>query len=100
MGEITLKIGGEAGQGLQSIGQVLGKYFARRGYYVFANQDNESRIRGGHNFFQLRIATYPVKTFTDTVDVLIALDRVTVDMHVREMSEGGIGRFLKTIFRY
>jgi len=43
--DLTLKIGGEAGQGMQTIGYVLSKTSARGGFYLFANQDYMSRIR-------------------------------------------------------
>ena len=54
--ELTFKIGGEAGQGLVTIGDILAKLFARGGWHVFTSQDYESRIRGGHNIFQIRIS--------------------------------------------
>ena len=58
--DVTIRIGGQAGQGMQSIGLILGKIFTRHGYYVFIHQDVESRIRGGHNFVQVRIKDAPV----------------------------------------
>ena len=48
--DYTIKIGGEAGQGIQTIGDTLARVFSRTGYHVFTHQDYESRIRGGHNF--------------------------------------------------
>jgi len=50
--DYSVKIGGEAGQGIQTIGDTLARVFSRSGYYVFTHQDYESRIRGGHNFFR------------------------------------------------
>ena len=44
--DFTLKIGGEAGQGMQTIGYVLSKTFARDGFYLFANQDYMSPHQG------------------------------------------------------
>jgi 2-oxoglutarate ferredoxin oxidoreductase subunit alpha len=49
-------IGGEAGQGVQSAGFILAKTFSRAGFHVFADQDYESRVRGGHNFYRIRAA--------------------------------------------
>jgi 2-oxoglutarate ferredoxin oxidoreductase subunit alpha len=37
----SIKIGGEAGQGIQTIGEALGHVFARAGYHVFTNQGYE-----------------------------------------------------------
>jgi len=77
--DITIRIGGHAGQGMQYIGLILGKIFTRYGYYVFIHQDVESRIRGGHNFVQLRIKDEPVYCHSDKVDLLIALDKGSMD---------------------
>jgi len=41
--DFNLMVGGEAGQGVQSVGFLLSKAFARGGYHVFADQDYESR---------------------------------------------------------
>ena len=54
--DYSIKIGGEAGQGIQTIGDTLAKVFSRSGYYVFSHQDYESRVRGGHNFYQIRLS--------------------------------------------
>ncbi len=87
--DITIKIAGAAGQGMQTIGFILGKILTRSGLHVFAAQDNESRIRGGHNFFQLRISEDPVISMTERVDVLVALNQNSVDLHEGELSGKG-----------
>jgi 2-oxoglutarate ferredoxin oxidoreductase subunit alpha len=48
--DFNFMVGGEAGQGVQLTGFLLAKALARGGYHIFADQDYESRIRGGHNF--------------------------------------------------
>ncbi|MFH1228255.1 MAG: 2-oxoacid:acceptor oxidoreductase family protein [Planctomycetota bacterium] len=48
-GSRTIKIGGEAGQGLQSVEYILAKTFCSAGYHIFTIQDYESRVRGGHS---------------------------------------------------
>lgn len=52
--ECTIRIGGEAGQGL----------------HVFAHPDYMSRIRGGHNFYQIRVADQPVMASREQLDVI------------------------------
>jgi len=88
--EINFMIGGEAGQGVQSVGFLLAKAFSRGGYHVFADQDYESRIRGGHNFFRARVREGPVDAIDGPVDVLIALNQETVDLHGKEVASGGV----------
>jgi len=51
--DMTFKIGGEAGQGIESSGAGFAKVLARGGWHVFGLQDYMSRIRGGHNFYQI-----------------------------------------------
>ncbi len=86
----TIKIGGEAGQGIQTVGDTLSKVFARTGYHVFTHQDYESRARGGHNFYQIRFSDQPVTASLDAVDILIAFDRESILLHEKEMSANGL----------
>jgi len=88
--DISFKIGGEAGQGLQTIGYILAKSMARGGLYVFTNQDNESRIRGGHNFYQIRISDNKVENLTEQIHVIIALDEKTIIEHKDELVRNGV----------
>lgn len=86
--DLTIKIGGVAGQGLETIGNVLSKSLLRSGFFVFSTQYYLSRIRGGHNTFQIRISDAEVRAMDENVDILIALDRTSVDRHLDEMSDG------------
>ena len=36
--DVTIRIAGQAGQGIQSISAIMGKIFTRHGFYVFINQ--------------------------------------------------------------
>ncbi len=87
--EYSIKIGGEAGQGIQTIGDTLARVFTRAGYHVFSHQDYESRIRGGHNFYQIRVSDRPASSSREPIDILIALDRASIPAHERELSRSG-----------
>lgn len=88
--DYSIKIGGEAGQGIQTIGGTLAKAFSRSGYHVFTHQDYESRIRGGHNFFQIRFSENPLTASRDRVDILVALDKESIVCHENELTETGL----------
>ncbi|MFA5368253.1 MAG: 2-oxoacid:acceptor oxidoreductase family protein, partial [Dehalococcoidia bacterium] len=88
--DVNFMIGGEAGQGVQSIGFLLAKALVRCGYHVFADQDYESRVRGGHNFFRVRAKDSPVYAISMPIDILVALDKDTVDIHRAELPGGGV----------
>jgi 2-oxoglutarate ferredoxin oxidoreductase subunit alpha len=88
--DFNYMIGGEAGQGVQSVGLLLGKVLARGGYHVFSEQDYESRVRGGHNFTRVRFKDIPVGAIAVPVQVLIALNRETITLHRHELTSDGI----------
>jgi len=88
--ELTIKITGEAGQGMQTIGAVLCQVFKNTGFHIFANQDYMSRIRGGNNFFQLRISDKPLYTLRQRSDITVALDKASVTLHKSTIADGGI----------
>jgi 2-oxoglutarate/2-oxoacid ferredoxin oxidoreductase subunit alpha len=88
--DYSIKIGGEAGQGIQTIGDTLARVFSRAGYHVFTNQEFESRIRGGHNFFQVRVSDIPVMASREKIDIIVALDKESIALHEKELSEKGL----------
>jgi 2-oxoglutarate ferredoxin oxidoreductase subunit alpha len=91
--DVTIKVGGEAGQGVQTIGYVLAKACALGRLNVFAFQDYESRIRGGHNFYQVRVRDAPVAAGSEAVHILVALNRETIDLHQGQVVERGVVLF-------
>ena len=72
--EVSLVLGGEAGQGLQTIGTVLARTAQAAGQHVLVTHEFMSRIRGGSNSTAVRIATTPVRATTDRIDVCVLLD--------------------------
>ncbi len=88
--DFNIMVGGEAGQGVQSVGMILAKTMAYGGFHVFADQDYESRIRGGHNFFRVRVKDSEVLAVSPDLDMLVALNQETIDLHAKELKSGGI----------
>ncbi len=88
--DYNIIVGGEAGQGVQSVGAVLARLLVKRGFNVFADQDYESRVRGGHNFFRIRVKDGEVLALSPQLDILIALNKETIDLHEKEMKPNGV----------
>ena len=82
---INLLIGGEAGQGLATISDILCKALVRHGYFIIMSQDYMSRVRGGHNTFTIRVDTDEINAARESYDVLVALNKETVELHRKEM---------------
>jgi 2-oxoglutarate/2-oxoacid ferredoxin oxidoreductase subunit alpha len=88
--DLTVTIGGEAGQGLQTVGQLLALTCQKAGFYIFAINDFESRIRGGHCFFQIRISDTQVRAPHHRVSMLVCIDHRTLDLHRDEVIPEGL----------
>jgi 2-oxoglutarate ferredoxin oxidoreductase subunit alpha len=87
--DLTIRIGGEAGMGLESSGAGFAQALTRGGLYTFGIPDYYSRIRGGHNFFSVRVSPQPLYSHAEPIHLLLALDLETVRRHVDELVEGG-----------
>lgn len=87
--ELRVKIGGEAGFGIKAAGQTLARAFFTAGLEVFDLTEYPSLIRGGHNTYKLRVSPSHISSHVDDIDILIALNRDTVDWHLDELVEGG-----------
>jgi len=85
----SIKIGGEAGQGLQSLGLILAKAFCRAGYHIFTVQDYESRIRGGHSSFYLRFSDSPVEAAKTEITFLVCFDQPTLSRYQSDLLPSG-----------
>ena len=89
MREVSVLVGGKAGDGIKQAGNAIARLFNRLGYRVFVYEDYPSLIRGGHNFAVIRASEKPVFSHASRIDVLIALNQETVEKHKSRMSENG-----------
>ncbi|HUT18207.1 MAG TPA: 2-oxoacid:acceptor oxidoreductase subunit alpha, partial [Anaerolineae bacterium] len=87
--DLTIRIGGAAGDGIESSGAGFCKAVTRGGLYAFGLPDYYSRIRGGHNFYSVRVSDGPLCSHTDPVHLLLALTEETIPRHRESMVEGG-----------
>lgn len=84
--EITICIGGEAGQGLITLGEVLSKSLVRSGLNIVVTQVYMSRVRGGHNTFTIRAGSEHILAPRESIDMLVALNKETVMFHRDQLS--------------
>ncbi|NTV53279.1 MAG: 2-oxoacid:acceptor oxidoreductase subunit alpha [Candidatus Firestonebacteria bacterium] len=91
--DVNMLIGGQAGQGMQTSGQLLAKSLLKLGFYISTLQSFHSRIRGGHNYYQIRLASTPINCMTRSVDVLLAFDENTLWEHQGELHADSLSIF-------
>jgi 2-oxoglutarate ferredoxin oxidoreductase subunit alpha len=87
--ELTVWIGGAAGDGIASAGESFAKACSRSGYHVFAYNSYQSVIRGGHVCMHIRIGTHKIYTQGDALDYLIALNADTFQRYGKRVVPGG-----------
>ncbi len=90
MQEITIGIGGAAGDGLDKSGDTLAKTAGRLGLHVFAYNSYQSIIRGGHIWLRVRIGQEKVYSHGDHLQALIALNQDSIERHAGEVEAGGV----------
>jgi 2-oxoglutarate/2-oxoacid ferredoxin oxidoreductase subunit alpha len=86
---LSWKLGGEAGYGILSSGLVFSKIFAKKGYFVIDNDEYPSMIKGGHCTYTSRISSSEIFSINKNINVLVALNKETVDLHQNEVTYGG-----------
>ncbi len=77
--DVNIVVGGQAGQGIQTIEFLLAKVLKRCGYNVFSTKEYMSRIRGGSNSTTIRVSSERVTSCVDRIDVFVPLDTPTLD---------------------
>lgn len=85
----NLLVGGEAGQGMETLASILGKLLKRKGFEIFTIQDYMSRVRGGHNFFLIRFGDEEINSHWNELDGIIALNKETIELHIADLKDTG-----------
>src|SRR5579872_538935 len=88
--EITIRIGGESGEGTISGGDIMALAAARWGYHVYTFRTFPAEILGGPCMFQVRIGNQPIKSMGDYADVLVCLNKEAYDRNIRDLCHGGV----------
>jgi 2-oxoglutarate ferredoxin oxidoreductase subunit alpha len=86
--DLSIAIGGAAGQGIATPGDILARIFVRRGLHLNAYNAYQSIVRGGHIFLTLRTSEDPVLSFGDKIDIMIPLNQDTMSRHLGLMKSG------------
>ena len=86
--DLSIGIGGEAGQGIATPGDILARIFVRRGLHLNTYNAYQSIIRGGHIFLTMRICDQEIYSHGDKLDLLLCLNQNTMDRHLSLMGPG------------
>ncbi|MFT2203479.1 2-oxoacid:acceptor oxidoreductase subunit alpha [Staphylococcus chromogenes] len=88
--QVSWKVGGQQGEGIESTGEIFATAMNRKGYYLYGYRHFSSRIKGGHTNNKIRVSTAPVHAISDDLDILIAFDQETIVLNHHEMREDSV----------
>ncbi|MFS0863887.1 2-oxoacid:acceptor oxidoreductase subunit alpha [Fredinandcohnia sp. 179-A 10B2 NHS] len=88
--QLSWKVGGQQGEGIESTGEIFSIALNRLGYYLYGYRHFSSRIKGGHTNNKIRVSTTQVRSISDDLDILVAFDQETIDFNFHELRDGGV----------
>lgn len=88
--QLSWKVGGQQGEGIESTGEIFASALNRLGYYLYGYRHFSSRIKGGHTNNKIRVSTNPLNSISDDLNILVAFDQETIDVNIHELREDGI----------
>lgn len=88
--QLSWKVGGQQGEGIESTGEIFSMALNRQGYYLYGYRHFSSRIKGGHTNNKIRVSTSETNSISDDLDILVAFDQETIDVNHHELSSGGV----------
>ncbi|MEI6649884.1 MAG: 2-oxoacid:acceptor oxidoreductase subunit alpha [Candidatus Moraniibacteriota bacterium] len=88
--DISIVVGGAAGQGIQTVEAALVRILKEAGYGIFACKEYMSRVRGGSNSVEIRLSSTkkPRKAYVRRIDFLFALDALALEHARWRIGEG------------
>lgn len=90
MKELSWKVGGQQGEGIDSTGEILSSVLSKKGYFLYRYRHFSSRIKGGHTNDKVRISTTPVRSISDSLEILVAFDQETIDLNYKELIQHAV----------
>ncbi|HRV70425.1 MAG TPA: 2-oxoacid:acceptor oxidoreductase subunit alpha [Thermovirgaceae bacterium] len=72
--DLSIVLCGAAGQGVQTVEEILVDSLRRSGLNLFASREYMSRVRGGSNSTELRVSSERVNALVDRIDILLPLN--------------------------
>lgn len=86
----VIKVGGESGQGINTVGEILLKILKRSSYSIFGYREYPSLIKGGVASFQIDIGDRPINSSSSKCNVLLCLSRGSVKKYLFDLNKNGI----------
>lgn len=90
MFRFQINIVGESGSGLLSTGEILMNALHRMGFYVYADREFPSLIKGGYSCFSVVVSDEKVRSYDSECDVMVGLDKQGMEEFGHRIKENGL----------
>ncbi|MCI4329826.1 MAG: 2-oxoacid:acceptor oxidoreductase subunit alpha [Thermoplasmata archaeon] len=97
--DLAVMIGGQGGDGTLTVSDLLGRYFRKRGLYIYTSRNVLSRIRGGHADATMRASRDPVAAVKPDVELIVAFDKEAAEIGRSELSPDGAILYDSSVFQ-
>jgi 2-oxoglutarate ferredoxin oxidoreductase subunit alpha len=85
--EVSIVLGGAAGQGIQTVEEILTRTLKLSGFNVYATKEYMSRVRGGVNTTEIRVSSKRVRAFVSRIDILIPFKKGVLEWVSNRLSK-------------
>ena len=86
----SIKLGGESGQGINTLGLLLSKSLKSAGYNIFAYREYPSLIKGGVASYQIDISSEPINSSSKFCNLLAILDPDSIQEYINTLNSNGV----------
>ena len=88
--DLTIRIAGENGEGVLTVGDVLAEALARSGLHIYTFKNLPAEIKGGASMVQVRVGDTLVRSPSDAIDILMSWNQENYDAYIGELRPGGV----------
>ena len=81
---------GESGSGLLSVGKIVCEALRNKGYYVNADREYPSLIKGGQSSFAINFSDEPLYALTEQTEILVSIDKNSAIKFFDRLKDGGV----------
>ncbi|MFA6305451.1 MAG: 2-oxoacid:acceptor oxidoreductase family protein [Candidatus Gracilibacteria bacterium] len=75
MNRIRIKITGQSGSGLLSVGEIISSAIGALKYYVVTDREYPSLIKGGQSCYIINVSDKPIFSLSDGEDILVKIEK-------------------------
>lgn len=86
----SIKLGGQSGQGINTLGELLSKCIKNSGYNIFAYREYPSLIKGGIASYQVDFSDTEIISSSKYTNILACISSEALHKYIQDVKEKGI----------